>query len=157
MTIIAKWPILVGDDLYPAGAIVEGLAEEEEERLVSKQLASYQINHVASKQPNKTPSTRPETLVDALVALLEKMKKPELVVYGVAAEVPGVDESQKVDQLRKAIFADAKENGVDLDALTDEQLCELVQLAGIESDALERDELIAAIDGHFGTAEDEQL
>lgn len=148
MTIKAIWRIKAGREIYEPGAVVTGLSPDEERRLIELGAAiPFQaINEVVNANGSRENSAE----VDALQALLKALTKKDLLVF---AEHAGVDANEKMknDEIIEAILQDARQNGVDLEAMTDEQLIQFAKHLGIEGATAElgREDLLNTIEAHF--------
>lgn len=155
MTIIAKWPILFNGTLHEVGSVVDGLPEEEEQRLVTNGAAEYPIVTGGTVQTENVPPVE-SIQMKALRAVLEDSKKSQLLEYAGKVNVQGLTEKQTiaviVDTIMKAVGG-----GIDLEAFTDDQLVRFAEQLGVEIDPehldpenLNVDAIMDAIEAHLG-------
>jgi hypothetical protein len=149
MAIKAKWKINTGEAIHEPGTVVTGLSDDEEKRLIALGAAEF-IEYA----PVTGDSSNAIELV-AFGKILQTMKKAELIAYAQKTGVE-VDEKMKSDQILDAIIKDIEASGVDLDALTDEQLVQFAEANGIQAGEKSREEILDAIESHFGDAGDGQ-
>lgn len=150
MAIKAVWRINTGDKVYEPGEVIAGLSSSEETRLVSMG-AAVLMDYPVIDNVTAPVESDDDVQLDALRVVLGEATKKELLAYAERAEIKGVTGTMKNDDILNAILADAKTNGIDLEAFTDDQLVQFAKAAGVEVDEVaSREGILDAIEAHFG-------
>lgn len=150
MSIKAIWRINTGDKVYEPGDVIAGLSSAEETRLISLG-AAIPMDQSTDEDSSAPVEGADPAQLEALRVVLAEATKKELLAYAERAEIKGVSGTMKNDDILNAIIADAKINGIDLEAFTDIQLVQFAKVTGVEaSEEAGREEILDAIEAHFG-------
>lgn len=138
--------------LHEAGTLLT-VTPELADKLVK---AGSAERYVARKkeEPAKEQSQLNNETLDGLMALeglLKTTNKKSLLAYTEHAGVKDIHERMKNEDIVKAIVDDAREKGIALEGMTDEQLIQFAWLCGIEAmqEGSPRDEMLDTIKKHF--------
>jgi post-segregation antitoxin (ccd killing protein) len=149
MAVKVLWRIKA-DKIYEPGEVITGLSPSDEKRLV--ELGAAEIVQEKTTKDIKVADDPVE--IKGLHAALKIMTKKELLAYAERAGIE-VSEKMKVDDIINLLLNDAREKGVDVEALTDEQLRVFGNAIGISiNEDMTKEQLLDAIEAHFGVSAD---
>lgn len=139
--------------LHETGTVVSVPAELED-KMVKAGTAERYIPKKKEEPAKEQTQLNNETL-DGLIALkgiLTTSSKRVMLTYAEHAGVKDIHDRIKNEDIVNAIVEDAKEKGIDLEGMTDDQLVQFAGLCGIEAvkDGLPREEMLNVIKKYFG-------
>ena len=138
--------------LHEAGSVVT-VPPEFADKLVKNGMAESYVPEVKEQLVSSEIKTDTNQLngLAALGEILKTTSKAVLLQYAEHAGVKDLNDKMKNEDIITAIMDDAKENGIDLEGIADEDLIQFAGLCGIGAvtEGMSRDELLNVTKKHF--------